>query len=97
MRTVVYRDEAVEMSEAHAEGLHSPPEIPREGCPERDRRELSSYPPRPKGDEKAAAIRELKLSINTALIVFGDENLALRRVLLTARGDIREALGEART
>lgn len=45
------------------------------------------------------AIREVELAINSALIVFTTEehHRAIRTALLNARGDIREALGEART
>lgn len=37
------REDARELADAHGEGLHA--EAPRDGCPECDRRELSSYPP----------------------------------------------------
>lgn len=47
--------------------------------------------------DKHVAIRELELAINVALVSWGYENERLRYALLNARGDIREALGEART
>jgi hypothetical protein len=54
MRFVIYRDEAEEMSNAHAEGWHTPPDGQRrEGCPDCEDRPLASYPIRPtptKGD-----------------------------------------------
>jgi hypothetical protein len=41
----ITREEAENMSQAHAEGLHTPPEgVPREGCPDCEGRELRSYP-----------------------------------------------------
>lgn len=39
----ITREEAQDMSEAHADGLHE--EWPREGCPDCEDRPLSSYPP----------------------------------------------------
>lgn len=74
MRIAIYRDEAVQMDDAHGEGLHE--ETPRDGCPSCSRRELSSYPERPKVktaySRAAPFIREqiintagLKLSANT--------------------------------
>lgn len=42
MRHGITREEARDMEQAHAEGLHD--ELPRSGCPTCDRRELSSYP-----------------------------------------------------
>jgi hypothetical protein len=51
MNITIYRDEAAQMDEAHAEGWHE--EAPREGCPSCSRRDLSSYPERPpKGKRK---------------------------------------------
>jgi hypothetical protein len=54
MRFVIYRDEAEEMSNAHAEGWHTPPDGQRrDGCPDCEDRPLASYPIRPtptKGD-----------------------------------------------
>jgi hypothetical protein len=47
--------------------------------------------------DKMVAIRELEMAINVALISWGFENERLRYTLLNARGDIREALGEARS
>jgi hypothetical protein len=41
----ITRSQAEDMAQAHAEGYHSPPEMPREGCPECEDRALSSYPP----------------------------------------------------
>jgi hypothetical protein len=41
------------------------------------------------------AIRELEQALNEALLLCDDPTL--RRVLLDARGNIREAMGEART
>ena len=95
MRTLVYRHEAQEMTEAHAEGLHA--DSPREFCPQCEGRDLSSYPPAPDKDAMAESIRDVESAINVALIVWGDHNPAVRRALLTCRGDVREALGEART
>jgi hypothetical protein len=46
----ITRSEAQDMAHAHAEGYHSPPEMPREGCPECDDRDLSSYPPFARGE-----------------------------------------------
>jgi hypothetical protein len=40
----ISREQAMDMSDAHAEGYHSPPEIPREGCPDCEDRPLRSYP-----------------------------------------------------
>lgn len=45
----------------------------------------------------AEAISAVESAINTALIVVGHGNVALRKALLDARGNIREAIGEART
>jgi hypothetical protein len=42
----ITREQAQDMVDAHAEGLHTPPEgVPREGCPECEDRPLRSYPP----------------------------------------------------
>lgn len=38
----ITRDQARDFADAHAEGLHD--EIPREGCPECDGKDLSRYP-----------------------------------------------------
>lgn len=43
------------------------------------------------------AVAGLEEAINVALLVFGRGNEELRRALLDARGNIRQALGEART
>jgi hypothetical protein len=43
MHNVITRSEANDMSHAHAEGLHA--DHAREGCPDCDGRDLSSYPP----------------------------------------------------
>lgn len=43
------------------------------------------------------AISEVELSINATILVVGDKHEELRKALLKARGDIREAIGEART
>jgi hypothetical protein len=41
----ITREQARDMADAHAEGLHTPPEgVPREGCPECEDRDLRSYP-----------------------------------------------------
>lgn len=49
-------------------------------------------------DQKAAAIRDFEEAVATLAIVFGsDEDFAVRNIAVKARGDIREALGEART
>jgi hypothetical protein len=94
--TVVYRHEAQDMADAHAEGLHA--ELPREFCPECEGRDLASYPVQPqRSNNKQVSISAIENAINVALLVWGHDNEKLRRVLLTARGDIREALGEART
>lgn len=98
MRTVVYRHEAREMSDAHAEGLHF--ESPRDYCPDCMNRELSSYPVAPEKAAKDAmseALRDVEGAINVALMVWGSYNPDVRRALLTCRGDLREAIGEART
>jgi hypothetical protein len=42
MRNYVTREEAMDMEDAHAQGLHE--ETPRDFCPTCTRRELSSYP-----------------------------------------------------
>jgi hypothetical protein len=42
MRTVITREEAMDMEDAHAQGFHE--EFPREGCPTCQDRTLSSYP-----------------------------------------------------
>lgn len=42
MRNIVTREQARGMQDAHIEGLHD--ELPREGCPECEGRELRSYP-----------------------------------------------------
>jgi hypothetical protein len=45
---IVTREEAQDMSQAHAEGWHTPPDgVPREGCPDCEDRPLSDYPPAP--------------------------------------------------
>jgi len=45
MRMIITREEAQDMADAHDEGWHRPPNgLPREGCPECERRDLSSYP-----------------------------------------------------
>jgi hypothetical protein len=42
----VTREEAEDMSHAHAEGWHGPPDgVPREGCPDCEDRPLRDYPP----------------------------------------------------
>jgi hypothetical protein len=38
----ITRSEAADMAHAHAEGLHA--DLPREGCPECEERELRDYP-----------------------------------------------------
>jgi hypothetical protein len=43
------------------------------------------------------SIHDVETSVNCALIVWGKTNPDVRRVLLAFRGDLREALGEART
>jgi hypothetical protein len=44
----IYREQAKDMADAHAEGWHTPPEgLPREGCPECEGRDLRDYPPMP--------------------------------------------------
>jgi hypothetical protein len=52
-------------------------------------------------DEKTligSAVREVEEALNGALLVLPGERLpGVRKALLQARGDIREALGEART
>lgn len=42
MRMTITREEAYDMEDAHSQGLHE--ELPRDGCPTCQRRELSSYP-----------------------------------------------------
>lgn len=42
-------------------------------------------------------ISEVELAINSTLIALGGWQPELRKVLLEARGNIREAIGEART
>lgn len=42
MKNGITREQARDMAAAHAEGLHA--EIPREGCPECEGRELREYP-----------------------------------------------------
>lgn len=42
MKIRVTRQQARDMAAAHAEGFHA--EIPREGCPECEGRELREYP-----------------------------------------------------
>jgi hypothetical protein len=39
----ITREQAQDMAEAHAQGLHA--ELPREGCPECEDRPLRDYPP----------------------------------------------------
>jgi len=42
---MISREEATDMSQAHAEGWHTPPDgVPREGCPECEGRTIASYP-----------------------------------------------------
>lgn len=38
----ITREQARDMAEAHAEGLHD--DLPREGCPECEGRDLRDYP-----------------------------------------------------
>lgn len=62
---------------------------------------------RPKRNARSEAIAEVELAINSALLVFpvgavlaeegGEQAAAIRKALLDARGNIREAMGEART
>jgi len=54
---MITREEAQDMSDAHAEGLHD--DLKREGCPECDRRELSSYPPAKQERPSAKVMRLL--------------------------------------
>ena len=42
MRTVITREEAMDMEDAHGEGLHE--ELPRDGCPTCQGRNIMSYP-----------------------------------------------------
>jgi len=45
-RRRVTREQAIDMSQAHAEGWHSEPDgMRREGCPDCEDRPLTSYPP----------------------------------------------------
>ena len=53
MRGTITREEARDMAEAHAQGLHA--DLPREGCPECEGRELRDYP-------RAADVTTIKLS-----------------------------------
>jgi hypothetical protein len=39
------------------------------------------------------SINDIETSVNTALIVWGNHNPDVRRLLLAFRGDLREALG----
>lgn len=89
----IYRDEARGFSDAHADGLHD--EAPRQFCPECEGRELSSYPVRPT-DGRSEALREFESACNTIALVFPGDS-PQRRIVLQARGDMREANGEART
>ena len=103
MRTTIYRDEAREMDDAHAE-FHVPPDgTPRDGCPSCDRRELSSYPERPLPDgsegkdanqARSTALSEFESACNTVALVF-DKDSDQRRVALQARSAMRVANGEA--
>jgi hypothetical protein len=107
--TVVTREEARNMVDAHADGLHA--ELPREFCPACDGRELSSYPTHAqveaqrgapilaetrKGREEA--LRLFEEACNYMALVFGGEQHDdVRAIVVKARGDVREALGEGRT
>lgn len=96
--TGVTRAQAADMADAHAEGLHA--ELPREGCPECEGRPLSEYPSgAPEKTPMQSALGDVELALNTALTLAGPERWdpKLRKALLDARGNIREALGEART
>jgi len=42
----LYREQAEDMLDAHLEGLHD--DLPREGCPECEGRDLKDYPRAPK-------------------------------------------------
>lgn len=42
MRTIISREEARDMKEAHVEGLHD--DLPRQFCPECEGKLLSEYP-----------------------------------------------------
>jgi hypothetical protein len=42
MRRTITREEAYDMENAHAQGFHA--ELPREGCPLCEDRDLRSYP-----------------------------------------------------
>lgn len=97
---MITREEAQDMSDAHAEGWHSPPDgVKREGCPDCERKELSSYPTAQESqDLMSQAISNIEASINMALILFEPQkHPILRQTLLRMRGDLREAIGEART
>lgn len=56
----ITREEARDMADAHADGLHTPPDgVPREGCPECEDRPLASYPPAATAQPGRAATHEL--------------------------------------
>lgn len=56
MKGVVTREEAQDMSQAHAEGLHD--ELPRQFCPDCEDRPLSSYPTEAQIRERMMAAAE---------------------------------------
>lgn len=67
--------------------------------PDETKREVEA-PARPTRKRTAAgvAIQVAEAGINDALLILGkNQPEALRKALLKARGDIREAVGEART
>jgi hypothetical protein len=118
MRTVITREEAMDMEDAHGEGLHG--ETPRDGCPTCQNRDIKSYPTHAEvrarelevaglstlmahNDHLAslkkaapAALSDFESACNTIALVFPNDS-PQRRIALQARGDMREANGEART
>lgn len=54
----ITREQALDMAQAHAEGLHSPPEIAREGCPECEDRPLRDYEPYRETPKRLQGLRD---------------------------------------
>ena len=47
--------------------------------------------------DKRETIRDVEFAINTALLVWEDDDPVVRRILLACRGDLREHLEGARS
>ena len=80
MRMVITREEAMDMEDAHAQGLHE--ETPRDGCPTCQRRELRSYPTAAEVDAKQPGIGRRKM----LTVTYSSAAPYIREALLNAAG-----------